>query len=388
MPAFAITRLILTDFRNYDYLKVETDKRPVVLTGHNGSGKTNLLEAISFLTPGRGLRRARLIEASNNAGTGRWAVAADVRSARGLCTLGTGLISGPDENGNKEGSGRRSVKIDGQLAKSSAALADELRVNWLTPQMDRLFQEGASGRRRFLDRLTFGFDPAHGKRTTVFEKVMRERNRLLKQGRYDIHWIASLERTLSESGIAIAAARRETVDRLNAAMTDDGSGQVSRAFPKAALDVSGTVEEWLKEMPALAAEDIYREKLEAVRHIDEKAGSTTLGPHRSDLGVLHKDKNLPAGLCSTGEQKALLISIILADTRLQAGQQGQAPILLLDEITAHLDQTRRRALFDEIEQMEAQAWMTGTDYALFAEFGDRAQYLTVDNGSVCPRSGG
>jgi DNA replication and repair protein RecF len=387
VPSFAITRLILTDFRNYDYLKVETDKRPVVLTGHNGSGKTNLLEAISFLAPGRGLRRARLSDASNKSGAGRWAVAADVWSPRGKCTLGTGLVSVPEESGNKEGYGRRSVKIDGQVVNSSSALADELRVNWLTPQMDRLFQEGASGRRRFLDRLTFGFDPTHGKRTAVFEKVMRERNRLLKQGRYDAHWITSLERTLSESGIAIAAARQETVDRLNAAMTDDGSGLISSAFPKAALDVSGTVEEWLQQMPALAAEDVYRERLEAVRHIDEKAGSTTLGPHRSDLGVLHKDKNLPAGMCSTGEQKALLVSIILADARLQAGQQGQAPILLLDEITAHLDQTRRRALFDEIEQMEAQAWMTGTDYTLFAEFGDRAQFLTVDSGSVYSRSG-
>jgi DNA replication and repair protein RecF len=388
VSAFAITRLILTDFRNYDYLKVETDERPVVLTGLNGSGKTNLLEAISFLTPGRGLRRARLGDAANKTGKGRWAVAADVSSAHGITTLGTGLTATPSENGNRESIDRRSVKIDGQMMTSSATLAGHLQVNWLTPQMDRLFQEGASGRRRFLDRMTFGFDPAHGKRTTVFEKVMRERNKLLKQGRYDKSWVASLERTLSESGVAIAAARQETVDRLNAAMTDDGSGQVSSAFPKAGLSVAGAVEGWLQVMPALAAEDAYREKLEAARQIDEKAGSTTLGPHRSDLGVRHKDKDLPADLCSTGEQKALLISIILADARLQAGLQGQAPVLLLDEITAHLDQTRRRALFDEIEQMKAQAWMTGTDYSLFAELGGRAQYLTVDNGAVYPRAAG
>lgn len=386
MSAFAITRLILTDFRNYDSLRVETDARPVVLTGLNGSGKTNLLEAISFLTPGRGLRRARLGDAANKKGGGQWAVAADVRSPHGTTTLGTGLTVSPSENGNKETTDRRSVKIDGKMKNSSAALANQLRVNWLTPQMDRLFQEGASGRRRFLDRLTFGFDPAHGKRTAVFEKVMRERNRLLKQGHYDKHWIASLERTLTESGVAIAAARQEAVDRLNAAMTFNGTGYVSSAFPKAGLNVSGTVEDWLQNMPALAAEDTYRERLESSRHIDEKAGSTTLGPHRSDLGVRHKDKDLPADLCSTGEQKALLISIVLADARLQAGQQGQAPVLLLDEITAHLDQTRRQALFDEIEQMKAQAWMTGTDYSLFAELGDRAQYLTVDNGTVHKRA--
>ncbi|USG61361.1 DNA replication/repair protein RecF [Sneathiella marina] len=388
MSAFAITRLILTDFRNYDYLKVETDERPVVLTGLNGSGKTNLLEAISFLAPGRGLRRARLGDAANKAGEGQWAVVADVQSPQGTTTVGTGLTVSPLENGYKETMDRRSVKIDGQMMNSSAALAKQIRVNWLTPQMDRLFQEGASGRRRFLDRLTFGFDPAHGKRTTVFEKVMRERNRLLKQGKYDNHWMTSLEHTLSESGVAIAAARQEAVDRLNAAMTRDGTGHISSAFPKAGLNVSGTVEDLLQDMPALAAEDTFREKLETNRHIDEKAGSTTLGPHRSDLAVRHKDKDLPADLCSTGEQKALLISIILADARLQAGQQGQAPVLLLDEITAHLDQTRRQALFDEIEQMKAQAWMTGTDYALFAELGERAQYLTVDNGTVQARHTG
>ncbi|MCF8468248.1 MAG: DNA replication/repair protein RecF [Sneathiella sp.] len=382
MSAFAITRLILTDFRNYAHLKIETDERPVVLTGQNGSGKTNLLEAISFLTPGRGLRRARLAEAANVSGSGGWTVAADVRSRTGESTIGTGLVNNAAETENKETGDRRSVKIDGQNMSGGAALSDHLKVSWLTPQMDRLFQEGPGGRRRFLDRLTFGFDAGHGKRTTTFEKVMRERNRLLREGRHDPHWLGSLERTMAETGTAIAAARVETVNRLNTAMEAAEEMPRTSAFPKASLSVQGLIEDWLQEMSALAAEDLYREKLAAGRRLDTAAGSTALGPHRSDLEVLHKDKNLLAGLCSTGEQKALLISIILGDARLQAGLQGQAPVLLLDEITAHLDRKRRIALFDEIEDMKTQAWMTGTDYALFSDLGERAQFLTVDNGTV------
>lgn len=382
MSAYAITRLILTDFRNYTHLKVEADNRPVVLTGANGSGKTNLLEAISFLTPGRGLRRAKLTEAANIGGRGGWAVAADVASNVGTSTLGTGVISPVGEAENKETAERRSVKIDGQNMSGSTALSDYVKVSWLTPQMDRLFQEGASGRRRFLDRLTFGFDPAHGKRMTAFEKVMRDRNRLLKEGRYDRHWLASLERSLAETGTAIAAARRETAERLNGAMTAAEGEARASAFPKAELTSQGLLEEWLEEMSALAVEDRYRAELETARRLDAQAGSTRLGPHRSDLAVLHKDKGVPAGLCSTGEQKALLISIILGDARLQTGMQGQAPILLLDEITAHLDEKRRIALFNEIEDMKTQAWMTGTDYALFSELGSRAQFLTVDDGTI------
>lgn len=382
MSAYAITRLVLTDFRNYGHLKVESDRRPVVLTGHNGSGKTNLLEAISYLTPGRGLRRATLLDPVNSSGKGGWAVAADIQSDRGTSSVGTGLINPVSTAENKETTDRRSVKIDGQNVSSSSALSAHLKINWLTPQMDRLFQEGASGRRRFLDRLTFGFDPSHAKRTIAYEKVMRERNKLLKDGSKDRHWLGSLERSLAETGIAVAAARQEAVSRLNGAMSDEETTQVSTAFPKAVLSLRGEVEGWLEEMPALAAEDRYREKLAAMRALDTKAGGATLGPHKSDLGVVHKDKQLSAKLCSTGEQKALLISIILADARLQTGLQGQAPVLLLDEITAHLDQTRRAALFDEIEQMKIQAWMTGTDYELFAELGNRAQFLTVDNGTI------
>ncbi len=386
VSAYVITRLILTDFRNYTHLKVETDARPVVLTGANGSGKTNLLEAISFLTPGRGLRRAKLVDVAKTNGAGGWAVAAEVHSADGECRLGTGLLAG---GGSTEGepTERRQVRIDGQTMSGAAALADYFRVSWLTPQMDRLFQEGASGRRRFLDRLTFGLDPAHGRRMTSFEKVMRERNRLLKEGRFDRHWLASLERTLAQTGTAIAAARREATERLNGVMSATEQDAPARAFPKAELGAEGLLEGWLEEMSALAVEDRYREELETARRQDAITGSTGQGPHRSDLAVLHKDKGMPAALCSTGEQKALLISIILGDARLQAGLQGRAPVLLLDEITAHLDARRRTALFDEIEDMKTQAWMTGTDYALFSELGSRAQFLTVENGALCQTAG-
>ena len=381
VSAYVITRLILTDFRNYTQLKVDVDNRPVVLTGANGSGKTNLLEAISFLTPGRGLRRAKLLDAARAKGGGGWAVAADVHSDAGAHKLGTGLVI---EGAGGEVIERRQVRIDGQTMSGTAALADHLHVGWLTPQMDRLFQEGAAGRRRFLDRLTFGFDPAHARRMTTFEKVMRERNRLLKEGRMDPHWLTSLERSLAQTGTAIAAARRETVGRLNGIMDAAGPGSGGRAFPKAVLETEGLLEGWLEDMSALAAEDRYREVLEASRRQDAIAGVTGQGPHRSDLAVTHREKGMPAGLCSTGEQKALLISIILGDARLQAGLQGRAPILLLDEVTAHLDATRRRALFDEIEEMEIQAWMTGTDFALFSELGDRAQFMTVENGTLRP----
>lgn len=385
MTPLSFTRLVLTDFRNYTYLKMETDTRPVVLTGPNGSGKTNLLEALSFLSPGRGLRRARLGDPARNDGAGGWTVSATLQDEGLNRVLGTGLTRTGDKTLEKE---RRVVRIDGQNNLRATDFGDILNIGWLTPQMDRLFQEGASGRRRFLDRLTYGFDPAHARRTARFEKIMRERNRLLKDGRFDPHWVASLEHQMAEQAIAISAARLQTVDRLNrtmlAAETESRITQDKTAFPKAHLTLTGSLEEAIASIPALTAEDNYREALHNGRAIDAKAGSTTIGPHRSDLHVLHREKDQIASLCSTGEQKALLISIILADARLQAGLHGKAPVLLLDEITAHLDQKRRIALFDEIADLKMQAWMTGTDELLFAELGARAQFFTVDCGTVTP----
>ncbi len=381
MTPLALTRLVLNDFRNYTYLKLDTDTRPVVLTGPNGSGKTNLLEAISFLSPGRGLRRARLQDPARQNGDGQWVISANIVNQGFDHKIGSGLLR---PAGGGPGSEKRTVRIDGEDGKRTSDMGEIFQVSWLTPQMDRLFTDTAGGRRRFLDRLTYGFDPEHAKRTASFEKIMRQRNRLLKEGRMDPHWLGSLEHQMAELAISLIAARGQTIDRLNQAMEEgsDGDKNIEVAFPKARLQLTGALEDRTREMPALMAEDSYRQTLESNRKIDAAAGSTTDGPHRSDLSVFHQEKDQAASLCSTGEQKALLISIILSNARLQAGLHGKAPVLLLDEITAHLDRIRRCALFDEISRLNMQAWMTGTDEALFAEFADRAQFFTVENGTL------
>ncbi len=371
----AVTRLDLTDFRNYRAARVEADARPVVLTGPNGAGKTNLLEALSFLAPGRGIRRARLAEIDRQGSAsegGAWAVAARLEAPGGAITIGTGR-DGASETGD-----RRLVRIDGQPLKSQAALAQYLNLVWLTPQMDRLFQEGAAPRRRFLDRLVFGYDPEHASRLAVYEQSLRERARLLRQGGADPAWLSVLEDTMAREGVAIAAARRDIVERLDRAATDAGAGP----FPVPSLTLAGTVEAWLVDTPALAAEDRLREAFAAARRIDAEAGGATTGPHRSDLAVHHAGKQVPATLCSTGEQKALLIAIVLAHARLQAALRGVAPILLLDEVAAHLDRLRRAALFETLLSLGSQAWLTGTDAMLFAEFGANANFFSVTDGAV------
>ncbi len=377
-------RLTLTEFRCYARLRLEVDDRPVVLTGPNGAGKTNLLEAISFLSPGRGLRRARLAEANRIGGAGPWAVAARVAGPVGPVEVGTGLVRGNGgdvENGQGNGQvpERRVVRIDGRPAGGAAALADLIGMTWLTPQMDRLFVEAASGRRRFLDRLVFGFEPAHAGHASDYEKAMRERNRLLKQGRRDRAWLTALEGEMAAHGVALAAARREWLARLNVAL-DGAEGP----FPVPEAAVEGRVEAWLDEMPAVAAEDRFRAALEAGRGRDQVAGGAVTGPHRSDLAVRHRATGRPAAQCSTGEQKALLIALVLATARLAAAERGRLPVLLLDEISAHLDAERRDALYDEVSALGGQAWLTGTDRGLFDGLVGRAQFFTVQGGSLTP----
>jgi DNA replication and repair protein RecF len=380
--ALWLGRLALTDFRNYGHGALAVDRRPVVLTGPNGAGKTNLLEAISFLVPGRGLRQARLSEVDRSIGgarAGAWGVAAAICRGDDSVEIGTGRDPDQPADAGRE---RRLVKINGAFVAGPSALAEHLAVIWLTPQMDRLFLDSAGARRRFLDRLVYGFDPDHARRLARYEHALQERSQLLRQNGpagWDPAWLGALEQQIAEGGVAIAAARRELIERLGHAVAR-GVGP----FPRAALSLDGAVERWLTETPALAAEDRFREQLAADRARDAESGGALCGPHRSDLAVAHLTRGLPAAQCSTGEQKALLISIVLAQARVQIDSRGVAPILLLDEVVAHLDAIRRTALFEEILALDLQAWLTGTETGLFAELGGRAQFFGVRDAVVTP----
>ena len=379
----AITKVTLTDVRSYAHLRLETGPGPVVLTGANGAGKTNLLEALSFLAPGRGLRGVRLAQVGRQRAAGvvavvpatiPWAVAVTLSTPDGPVEMGTGLAAGTSE--------RRTIHINGQPAKGGAAMARHVGVLWLTPAMDRLFVDGPAARRKFLDRLVTAFDADHAGRIAAYEHAYRQRLRLMRDGGGDAPWFAALEDTMARHGIALAAGRHDVVARLNRDLAA-AKGPV----PAASLALVGSVDTWLAQMPAVETEDAMRRSLWDERRGVVGAGA---GPHRSDLGVAmsapgHPSHGQPAALCSTGEQKALLISILLAQARLQRARRGHAPILLLDEVAAHLDPARRAALFAEILRLGAQAWMTGTDAALFEGLGESAQFFNVENGQILRR---
>ncbi|TGT72191.1 MULTISPECIES: DNA replication/repair protein RecF [unclassified Mesorhizobium] len=369
-----ISKLTLTNFRNYAALSLDLIPGAVVLSGDNGAGKTNLLEAISFLTPGRGLRRAPYADVAREGGDGGFALHARIEGPEGQVEIGTG-ISG----GDAAGEGGRKVRINGAPARSAEDMLEWLRVVWLTPAMDGLFPGPAADRRRFLDRLVLAIDPGHGQRALDYEKAMRGRNRLLTEGSRDGAWFDAIETQMAETGVAIAAARAELV-RLLAAMINRLPG--SGPFPQADISLAGDLESALGDAAAVDVEERYRAALANGRERDRAAGRTLDGPHRSDLVVRHRPKSMPAELCSTGEQKALLVGIVLSHARLTGEMSGLTPILLLDEIAAHLDAGRRAALFSILEELNCQAFMTGTDAALFSSLAGRAQFLTVDHGSV------
>lgn len=374
-PVLAVTRLDLTNFRNYPSLRLALAPRPVVLTGGNGAGKTNLLEAVSLLASGRGLRGAVYSELCCSAAPDQaWAVHGELSTGEGPYSIGTGFDPGSD-------SSARQVRINGVAGKSSRELGDVVRLVWLTPAMDRLFSGPASERRRFLDRLAVGFHPEHSSHVAGFEKAMRERNRLLENFDSDRHWLSALEETLSEHGAAVAAARLEAVQHLQTAMDHI---RPDSPFPRAELMLEGVLDQWLAEgLAAVEVEDRYRALLADSRRRDGAAGRTLDGPHRSDLVVHHGGKRQPARLCSTGEQKALLLSLVLAHARIVASITGKgAPLMLLDEVAAHLDERHRVALYDEICALGAQAWLSGTDLDLFAPLEGRASFFTVTDGQV------
>ncbi|HSV01797.1 MAG TPA: DNA replication/repair protein RecF [Phenylobacterium sp.] len=375
----ALTRLTLTDVRSYARAELALDGRPVFLVGPNGAGKTNLLEAVSLLTPGRGLRGASLAEVGRRLPgepRGRaWAVAAAV-SADGEAThLGTGMA--------EPGAARRTVRLEGETVPPGR-LAEHLRQVWLTPAQDRLFLEGAGERRRFLDRLVFAAEPLHAAHAQAYERALRERMRLLTEGPADPAWLDALEARLAGAGARLAEARARTLLALQAEIAARGE----RPFPQARLTLSG---EW-EQMAAGGAQIADLEgrlaaALKAARERDAAAGRALTGPHRGDLLVTHTEKDRPAAECSTGEQKALILNLVLAQAARLARIEAQpSPILLLDEVAAHLDARRRAALFDEVEALGLQAFLTGTDAQLFEALAGRAQGFAVEASELAPIS--
>lgn len=376
----ALTRLLLSDFRSYVSTKLSCDTGPVVLTGDNGVGKTNILEAISLLGVGRGLRSANLRDmARHSAGDtgGGWAVAADMHTIDGLVKIGIGIDARTISD-----SPMRRLKIDGVAAKGFDRLAKWLPQLWLTPAMDRLFVDSASGRRKFFDRFTQGLVPDHAAQLSAYEKAMRERNKLLQDDNHGTQnkqsaWLDGLEASMAMAGVAIAAGRLQALDRLAAALP-----HAPKTFPRCEIALEGTLEAGLRQEDALAVEDNFRAKLANARTLDAGAGRTLSGPHRSDFITRHTEKNMPAEKCSTGEQKALLVGLVLAQARILAERTNTVPLLLLDEVAAHLDAQRRAALFEAVTALGGQAWMTGTESRIFADFTKNVTHIQICDGRL------
>ncbi len=376
--SYAVRRLTLTDFRNYASLRLEPQAALVALAGANGSGKTNLLEAISLLAAGRGLRGAEFAQISRLGPTGQaqdWAVSAQCLCLDDDVQIGTAW----ERTDSDEPTSSRSVVIDGMPQRSAGVLGSYLRMLWLTPAMDRLFAGSPGERRRFLDRMVGLLYPDHAGHVAIFERVMRERNALLQEQSFDVAWIVSLELQMAEAGAAISHARLEAVATLEHYFSHDTTDNL---FPWGFLAISGETEALVKSRPAVQAEDEYRHILAKNRAIDRAAGRALAGPHRCDMTVTHGPKNMPAHLCSTGEQKALLIGLILAQAKAVQAMVGGAPLLLLDEVAAHLDKPRRMGLFSLLESLRTQVWMTGTDRQFFDGIGASAVVYEVQNGTL------
>ncbi|CAN1484503.1 RecF Recombinational DNA repair ATPase (RecF pathway) [Rhabdaerophilaceae bacterium] len=367
----SIRRLRLTDFRSYARLDLNISGRLVALAGANGSGKTNILEALSFLGPGRGLRRALGSALPRKGGSGGYSILADAEIDGAAILLATAVQSGE---------ATRLCRIDREPVAGASRFLDHLSLLWLTPDQDGLFRGSAGDRRRFLDRLVLAIDPAHAPRASAYENAMRQRNRLLEDERGDGRWLEAIEREMAELGTALAAARRETVLRLADLAARDADAVAP--FPFAMLRLEGDVEGKLETCSALETEDWFRSALRENRWRDRQAGRALVGPQMSDLAVIHGPKREVAALCSTGEQKALLIGLVIAQARLIRQMRGAAPILLLDEIAAHLDEARRAALFVMLDALGGQAFMTGTDHALFSALPTTGSCYDVAEGSV------
>lgn len=357
--ALTLTELTVSHFRSHKLARLSLDGRPVAIHGPNGAGKTNILEAVSLFSPGRGMRRATAAEMTRRPEALGWKLSGVLHAQGRQFEIETWSDRGA----------ARQVRIDGKAA-SQIDLGKLARVVWLIPSMDRLWIEGAEGRRRFLDRIALSFDPSHAEASLTYEKAMRERNRMLKEQVRDAHWYGALESQMAVSGNRIHLARQNALQHLR-----DAQDRAETAFPSADLELvqsEGVMPDTVEDLQDALIESRFR---------DLAAGRTLVGPHRSDLHGVFAAKGIPASDCSTGEQKALLVSLILSNARALAGKVGAPPILLLDEVAAHLDAYRRAALYEEICALGAQAWMTGTGPELFAELGDRAQTLVVTEGN-------
>jgi len=381
-PHTALTRVALREFRSYARLELPLDGRHVCLSGQNGAGKTNILEAISLLAPGRGLRGASLQEVAHAppgraAAPASWAISARLEQGGYERSLTLGLETSP------EGRSSREARLDGAEV-TATALAEVVRVVWLTPSMDGVFAAGAADRRKLYDRLVLAHRPEHGRLATAYEKAMRERNALFEAGRTDPFWFEAIETRLAEAGAGLALNRAQVLGRLQAGVDARGAGP----FPKADLGLAGPFEEMARQgADLIALTGALREALRESRPACARAGRTLVGPHRSDLEVVHRPKQMAADRCSTGEQKALLVGLILANARaLSDADAGSRPLLLLDEAAAHLDPVRREALYSELASLGGQAWLTGADPALFTAFGDRAQHFDVADGTARQRA--
>lgn len=370
-----LTRLICRDFRNHADLDLAVGRRFVALVGENGAGKTNLLEAISLFSPGRGLRRADLSAMPRSGGPGGFAVSMTLAGEEDEHRIGTGY-----EPPGFDGRAARLCRIDGSTAPSPVAFSEFLRVVWLTPDLDGLFRGPAGDRRRFLDRLVLAVDAGHGARVNALERALRSRNRLLEERPNDGQWLDAVEREVAELGVSVALARRETTERLDRLIAEGRDD--AQPFPWAALRLEGDLDDLVAVWPALEAEDRFRMALRHGRARDRAAGRTLSGPQTSDLVVRHGPKDVPAATASTGEQKALLIGLVLAHARLVQAMSGLSPVILLDEVAAHLDPRRRAGLFDALEALSGQVWMTGADPALFAELEGRADLVKVVDGQI------
>lgn len=377
----SVKKLSLCNFRNYSELSFISSGESLIITGNNGAGKTNLLEAVSMLVPGRGIRNAKLSDIDRKPSTinyepstifssSPWSVYAEIETSDDVVAIGTGR----DPDSRRE---KRIVKINTEKQKSQAAMSEYFAVCTLTPKSDQILSEGASSRRNWLDKIAMGFYPEHARHLAIYSHAKSERGRIISRNNYDSEWADVLERRMAEQAVAIADARVETIEHLQKAINIRESH-----FPKPELSVSGLVEEAVTKMPALHAEEMLKEKLKHTRETDRISGRTSFGVHKSDFLVLHTGKNMPAEQCSTGEQKALVLAITLATAKARKDWRGAAPVMLLDEIASHLDEWKRAEFFSELDDISTQSWMTGTDISFFKDFRGKKRFLTVENSKI------